>query len=91
MSIREKTIEELADMPDSEIDYSDIPATDQEFWKSAKVVRPQPKTTISLRVDREVLGWFETQGKGYQTLMNAALKAYASAHKNPGASRSMSH
>lgn len=82
MSIQEKTIEELAAMPDSEIDYSDIPATDKEFWESAKVVRPQPQKAISLRVDQEVLDWFKGQGRGYQTLMNAVLKAYMETQKS---------
>ncbi len=82
MNIQEKTIEELAAMPDSEIDYSDIPATDKEFWKSAKVVRPQPTKAISLRVDIEVFDWFEAQGRGYQTLMNAVLKEYVETQKS---------
>ena len=34
-----------------------------------------PKTSISLRVDREVLDWFKAQGPGYQTRMNAVLRA----------------
>lgn len=81
MSLREKTIEELEAMPDSEIDYSDIPATDREFWKTAKVVLPRPKKAISLRIDKEVLEWFKAQGKGYQSLINAVLKSYVEAQK----------
>ena len=54
----------------------------------AKVVRriarkglPQSgrKTAISLRLDHEVLDWFRTQGPGYQTRMNAVLRAYMDA------------
>jgi uncharacterized protein (DUF4415 family) len=54
----------------------------------AKVVRriarqglPQSshKTAISLRLDDEVLEWFRTQGPGYQTRMNAVLRAYMDA------------
>jgi len=81
MSLREKTIEELEAMPDSEIDYSDIPATDREFWKTAKVVMPQPKKAISVRIDKEVLEWFKAQGKGYQSRINAVLKSYVEAQK----------
>jgi uncharacterized protein (DUF4415 family) len=56
----------------------------------AKVVRriarkglPQParKSAISLRLDPEVLAWFRTQGPGYQTRMNAVLKAYMDASR----------
>jgi len=34
------------------------------------------KSAISLRVDPEVLDWFKAQGPGYQTRINAVLKAY---------------
>ncbi len=38
-----------------------------------------PKASISLRVDRDVLEWFRTQGAGYQSRMNAVLKAFKEA------------
>jgi uncharacterized protein (DUF4415 family) len=38
-----------------------------------------PKSSISLRVDADVLEWFKSQGDGYQTRMNAVLKAYRDA------------
>jgi uncharacterized protein (DUF4415 family) len=38
-----------------------------------------PKTSISLRVDVEVLDWFKSQGRGYQTRMNAVLRAFRDA------------
>ena len=37
------------------------------------------KTSISLRVDAEVLKWFKSQGPGYQTRINAVLKAFKDA------------
>ncbi len=37
------------------------------------------KSAISLRVDPEVLSWFKAQGPGYQTRMNAVLRAYKDA------------
>jgi len=54
----------------------------------AKVVRriarkglPQSgrKDAISLRLDHDVLDWFKGQGPGYQTRMNAVLRAYMDA------------
>jgi uncharacterized protein (DUF4415 family) len=39
------------------------------------------KAAISLRLDDEVLNWFRTQGPGYQTRMNAVLRAYMDAAK----------
>ncbi len=38
-----------------------------------------PKTSISLRVDTDVLEWFKAQGAGYQTRMNAVLRAFKDA------------
>ena len=37
------------------------------------------KTSISLRVDASVLAWFKAQGPGYQTRINAVLKAFKDA------------
>jgi uncharacterized protein (DUF4415 family) len=37
------------------------------------------KASISLRVDREVLDWFKAKGPGYQTRMNAVLRAFRDA------------
>ena len=81
MSSQEKTIEELEALPDSEIDYSDIPVTDKEFWKTAKVIMPYPTRSVSLRIDQEVLEWFKAQGKGYHSRISAVLREYVKAKK----------
>jgi uncharacterized protein (DUF4415 family) len=45
-----------------------------------KGLKMQPaKASISLRVDQDVLEWFKAQGAGYQTRINAVLKAYKDA------------
>jgi len=69
-------IKALSEMPDSEIDYSDIPPLDDTFWKNA-VRNPfykPTKTSTTVRVDSDVLAWFKSQGKGYQTRINAVLR-----------------
>ena len=38
-----------------------------------------PKASISLRVDQDVLEWFKDQGPGYQTRINAVLRAFRDA------------
>ena len=68
-------------MDDSEIDYSDIPETDEEFWKNAKLVIPDQKAKISIRLDKDILEWFKAEGKGYQTKINAVLRSYIEAHR----------
>ena len=66
----------LANMPDSDIDYRDIPPLGDDFWKNA-VRNPFYKPTkqvTTLRVDSDVLLWLKGQGKGYQTRINAILR-----------------
>ena len=77
MSISEKRIKELAAKKDQDIDYSDIPELDDEFWKNARVVDPDRTTPVTLRVKKSVLEIYKAQGKGYQTRMNAVLESYA--------------
>lgn len=48
-------------------------------WSRAEVVIPEPKQMISLRLDADVLDFFKAQGKGYQTRINAVLRAYMGA------------
>ena len=69
-------------MPDAQIDLSDIPKIDESFFANAKVRLPQNKQSISLRLDQDTLAWFKNQGKGYQTYINAVLRAYVQAHQN---------
>ncbi|MBU0510978.1 MAG: BrnA antitoxin family protein [Chloroflexi bacterium] len=63
-------------MTDEEIDYSDIPPLDNEFFKSGELRMPKAKPLISIRMDPDVLAWFRSQGKGYQTRINAVLRMY---------------
>ncbi len=46
---------------------------------SLEVIMPKTKASISLRVDPDVLSFFKSYGKGYQTRMNAVLRAYMKA------------
>jgi uncharacterized protein (DUF4415 family) len=71
----------LATLPDDAIDTSDIPELDEDFFREAKIRLPQAKQLISLRIDADVLDWFKRQGKGYQTKINAVLRAYVRAHR----------
>ncbi len=38
-----------------------------------------PKTSVALRLDADVLAWFKAQGPGYQTRVNAVLRAFRDA------------
>lgn len=69
-------LEALAKRSDSEIDCSDIPELDENFWKNA-VQNPFYKPTkqvTTVRIDADVMLWLKAQGKGYQTRMNKILR-----------------
>lgn len=53
------------------------PATRLSWPDGVSAVPLPPKHLLSLRIDADVLAWFRAQGPGYQTRMNAALRAYA--------------
>ncbi len=55
------------------------PPTDEAFWKDAKLVWPKPKEVITIRLDASLLEWFRRE-PGYQTKINAILRAYMMAH-----------
>ena len=74
---RPLTLEELAQVKDEDIDFSDIPELDEAFWKNARVVEPEGTQQITLRVKKSVLETYKATGKGYQTRMNAVLESFA--------------
>jgi uncharacterized protein (DUF4415 family) len=45
-------------------------------WKSVAIELPKPKADLHMRVDRDVLEYFRSTGKGYQTRINAVLRSY---------------
>ena len=45
---------------------------------------PPGKELVTLRLDRDVLDSFRKAGKGYQTRINAVLRAYKDAHSRAG-------
>ena len=67
-------------MKDEDIDYSDIPEADEDFFKKATVYLPKNKVSINVRYDCDVVDFFKKQGRGYQTRMNAVLRAYMKHH-----------
>lgn len=45
-------------------------------WTQAIAGIPPPKDHINIRIDHDVLQWFRSNGRGYQTLMNNVLRAF---------------
>ena len=59
---------------------------DDPFLEAARRLPPsallkEGKRQITLRLDAEVLDWFRSFGAGYQSRMNAVLKAYVQTHR----------
>jgi uncharacterized protein (DUF4415 family) len=79
---REMTQEEFDALTDDEIDFSDIPERDDEFWANAKLVLPK-KEQVSIRLDPDVLEYFRRPGAGYQSRINAVLRLWIKAHPDP--------
>jgi uncharacterized protein (DUF4415 family) len=56
----------------------DARPTGNEFWKLAQVVMPEPKEIVTMRLDADLLRWLR-RSPGYQTRINAILRAYMQA------------
>jgi uncharacterized protein (DUF4415 family) len=69
----------LRALRDADIDFSDIPRLGKSFWKTAKLVMPEPKDRLTIRVDRDIVQWLKKRGPGYQTRINAILRSYMEA------------
>ena len=77
-------------MTDSEIDYSDIPELEDDYFKNAKqgMMYRLLKQQTTIRLDADILDWFKRHaknGKGYQTDINKALRAYVVAQEKKAA------
>lgn len=72
-------------MTDADIDLSDCPEITPEMFARAVVregLKSRPKKEqLTLRLDSDVLEWFKARGRGYQTQINALLRAFMEAHK----------
>lgn len=68
-------------MTDDEIDTSDIPELDDEFFAKATLRMPSGKSSVLLNVDTEVLEWFQRHDGEFNSLVNSALRDYAETHR----------
>ncbi|MBF0166425.1 MAG: BrnA antitoxin family protein [Alphaproteobacteria bacterium] len=71
------------------VDPDDAPHLTREWFERAalfhgdKLIRPgrpalaEPKKSVHLRLDPEVLDYFRKSGKGWQTRLNASLRKVA--------------
>ncbi|BDW98376.1 BrnA antitoxin family protein [Maricaulis maris] len=79
--VSEERLRELAAIPDDKIDVSDIPELDEAWFAEATLWTPPSKKQVTLRLDDDIIAFFKESGKGYQTRMNAVLRAFVDAKK----------
>lgn len=63
-------------MDDDDIDYSDIPPLTDQFFESATLRIPASCAPQSVKIESDVLQWFQSQDEEYQSLINAVLRRY---------------
>ena len=77
--------EHVRTMRDEDIVFDeDAPEVTPKMFAEAIAYRAKPVTSkqrVTLRLDADVLSWFKAQGKGYQTRINALLRAHMDAHR----------
>lgn len=79
----------LALQPDRESSLTEDDGADVD-WAEARVTSGDPavaygqKQQITVRIDRDVIDWFRSQGRGYQTRMNAVLRQYMEHERKAG-------
>ena len=74
-------VKRLKDMVDDNINLEDIPELDDDFFNEAQLQLPT-KQSVTIRMDSDVLVWFKSQGKGYQTRINQLLRRYMENHQS---------
>lgn len=84
-------LKKLDSIRDEDIDFTDNPPLTDEFFKKgirnpyyARALKEQ----LTIRLDADILDWFKRHakdGKGYQTDINKALRAYVNAQERKAA------
>ncbi|WP_263359380.1 BrnA antitoxin family protein [Acidicapsa ligni] len=92
-TMAEEQLQALRDLRDEDIDLSDIPdQSGKTGWRRASqpvmaLIPEENKQQITLRLDAEVLAFFKSTGKRYQSRINAALREYMNSHSTEIKSR----
>ena len=87
---QKRQLEYTANLPDDQIDTSDLPELTDEQLRNRTVyinLVPVPgtkKKSVTIRLDDDMVKWFKKQGKGWQTKMNWVLRLYFASHRKTG-------
>ncbi|MGD0547346.1 MAG: BrnA antitoxin family protein [Terracidiphilus sp.] len=72
---------ELQEMGDEDIDLSDMPERTTGWRRVSDLVPAENKQQITLRLDADLIAFFRSTGRRYQSRINAALREYVTAQK----------
>lgn len=75
---------ELTSRPAEDADEARLP---EDWPDGVEIGLPRAKRHLNLRIDADIVDWFRRDGRGYQTRMNAVLRAYVQAQRRRGHSR----
>ena len=56
------TPRQIAAAKDQDIDFSDIPELDDDFWRNAELVEPDRTEQVTLRVNGRIIGFRSRHG-----------------------------
>ena len=67
--------ERIKSMKDKDIDFSDIPELDDDFFEEA-ILWSGKKKQITIRLDPDIVDFYKKEGPGYQSRINKVLRRY---------------
>ena len=71
----------LENMSEDDIDYSDIPPLTEEFFKNASLRIPVSQIPQWVKIEPDVLEWFQEHSTEHNALINIALREYMNHHQ----------
>jgi len=80
-AVARKTRARLARLADKDIDFTDIRATHGVRWKRPDLLIPESNKRQITRLDADVLAFFKSTGRRYQTRMDQVLRSYMAAQQ----------
>jgi len=66
----------LSRLSDKDIDYTDIPETDKDFWNDADVITIHNKVDFTVKIDEDIAIWLKNMGRNSNEAVNNILRAY---------------
>ena len=54
----------------------------EEFWKDARLVMPSNMKSVHLKLDGDVIAWFQAHEEGHLNRINAVLREYVETQKH---------